>query len=86
MTPRRMSRGLLPESASRPIEQFGKNRVCWQPGCDTRLSRYNDGEGCSLHPAEPDVKQRIRWEREWGAFRHHPDDTAQSKTSRDADP
>ena len=86
MTPRRMSRGLLPESASKPLEQFGKGRVCWHPGCEMRLSRYNDGDGCTLHPAEPDVKRRLRLEREWDAFKHHPDETLRSKTAREGEP
>lgn len=33
----------------RPSEQFGVGRVCVQNGCDTKLSRYNDGDWCSLH-------------------------------------
>jgi hypothetical protein len=85
VTPRHAPLGFLPESASNPIEQFGRGRVCWHPGCDTRLSRYNDGEGCALHPAEPDVKRRLKLEQEWEAFRHHPDDAARSKNSRDGE-
>lgn len=36
-------------SDGRPSEQFGTGRVCVEPGCRTRLSRYNDGDHCSLH-------------------------------------
>jgi hypothetical protein len=86
MTPRHVPRGLLPESASKPIEQYGEGRVCWYPSCDTRLSRYNEDEGCALHPADPIVKQQLRIERGRFVLRDDPDDAAPPKTSRDGEP
>jgi hypothetical protein len=72
MAPRRTPHGYLPESASKPIEQFGKGRVCSYPGCETRLSTYNEGTGCALHPAESDAKWRFRMEREWERLESEP--------------
>lgn len=66
MAARRAPHGYLPQSASKPLKQFGKGRVCWYPACETRLSTYNSGGGCALHPAEPDFKRRARFEQEWG--------------------
>lgn len=68
MTPRRAPHGHLPESASKPLKRFAKGRVCWDPACETRLSTYNEGSGCALHPAEPEAKRRVRFEREWGTL------------------
>ncbi len=30
--------------ADRPSKAFGKNRECREPGCETRLSIYNNGK------------------------------------------
>lgn len=35
-------------------------RECAEPGCDTRLSAYNDGEHCSLHRAVEVLRTRGR--------------------------
>lgn len=42
----------------RPSKAFAKNRICREPGCDTRLSIYNNGKFCSLH--QPMVVPRTR--------------------------
>jgi hypothetical protein len=60
VTPRRVSHGYLPQSASKPLKQFDKGRICWHPSCQTKLSTYNGGGGCALHPSEPEVKRRVR--------------------------
>lgn len=31
------------------IINFGENRVCAKPSCDTKLSRYNSQSTCSAH-------------------------------------
>ena len=33
----------------RPSRTFASGRVCTEPGCDTKLSIYNDDEYCCLH-------------------------------------
>jgi hypothetical protein len=42
----------------RPSKAFGKNRVCREPGCGTRLSMYNNGKYCYQH--EPMAVPRTR--------------------------
>lgn len=42
----------------RPSKAFAKNRVCKEPGCDTRLSIYNNGKFCYAH--EPMQVPRTR--------------------------
>jgi hypothetical protein len=42
----------------RPSRTYGQGRVCHHPGCDTRLSVYNDGDYCYLH--EPMFVPRVR--------------------------
>ena len=42
----------------RPSKAFGKNRVCREPSCETRLSIYNNGKFCYLH--EPMAVPRTR--------------------------
>jgi len=42
----------------RPSRSFGKGRKCAEPGCDTRLSMYNQGRFCYLH--EPMAVPRTR--------------------------
>ncbi len=44
--------------ADRPSRTFGRNRVCREPGCDTKLSIYNDGKYCYQH--EPMAVPRTR--------------------------
>jgi hypothetical protein len=44
--------------SDRPSRSFGKDRVCPEPGCGTRLSSYNPGKFCSLH--EPMTVPRTR--------------------------
>jgi hypothetical protein len=33
----------------RMIRSFGDNRICTAAGCETRLSRYNPDDCCSVH-------------------------------------
>jgi hypothetical protein len=35
--------------AERRSRVFGRNRTCREPGCETRLSMYNNGKYCYLH-------------------------------------
>ena len=42
----------------RPSKSFSKNRVCRHPGCETRLSMYNNGKYCYQH--EPMATPRTR--------------------------
>ena len=42
----------------RPSKSFGRNRVCSERGCDTRLSMYNNGKYCYQH--EPMSVPRTR--------------------------
>jgi hypothetical protein len=44
--------------ADRPSKAFGKDRECREPGCETRLSMYNNGKYCYLH--EPMAVPRTR--------------------------
>jgi hypothetical protein len=44
--------------SDRPSKVFGKDRSCHEPGCDTRLSMYNNGKYCYLH--EPMAVPRTR--------------------------
>jgi len=36
-------------SGSTPPESFGTGRVCIEPDCQVRLSRYNSTDWCALH-------------------------------------
>ncbi len=42
----------------RPSRTFASGRVCAEPGCDTKLSIYNDDEYCCLHlsPSTPRLR------------------------------
>ncbi|HUC36605.1 MAG TPA: hypothetical protein VMR97_05725 [Acidimicrobiales bacterium] len=42
----------------RPSRTFPNGRVCGDPGCETKLSIYNDGDYCYLH--EPQSVPRMR--------------------------
>jgi len=44
--------------AERPSRSFAKGRVCKEPGCETRLSIYNNGKFCYTH--EPMAVPRTR--------------------------
>jgi hypothetical protein len=44
--------------SDRPSKAFGPDRSCREPGCDTRLSIYNNGKYCYLH--EPMAVPRTR--------------------------
>jgi hypothetical protein len=35
--------------SARPAHEFGIGRTCRAPGCETKLSRYNPDEYCSVH-------------------------------------
>jgi hypothetical protein len=39
--------------SERPSKSFAKNRTCRQPGCDTKLSIYNNGKYCYQPMAVP---------------------------------
>jgi hypothetical protein len=43
---------------NQPSKSYGDNRVCREPGCETRLSRYNNGKYCYSH--EPMSVPRTR--------------------------
>ena len=45
-------------SIERNLPVMKAGRVCGDPGCSTRLSRYNDQEFCALHA--PMVVPRMR--------------------------
>jgi len=45
-------------SAERRTGVAPTGRVCAEPGCETRLSMYNDGDHCALHA--PMVVPRMR--------------------------
>jgi hypothetical protein len=42
----------------RPSRAFASGRICAEPGCDTKLSIYNDDEYCCLHlsPSTPRLR------------------------------
>lgn len=42
----------------RPSRKFAEGRVCGEPGCETKLSIYNEGDFCYLH--EPESVPRLR--------------------------
>jgi hypothetical protein len=42
----------------RPSRAFAKDRICGEPGCETKLSMYNQGRYCYLH--EPMAVPRTR--------------------------
>lgn len=44
--------------SERPSRSFGKNRICREAGCDTKLSMYNNGKYCYVH--EPMAVPRTR--------------------------
>lgn len=45
-------------SAGSRMQQFTAGRVCSQPDCTARLSRYNPSETCSVHKGWADPRQR----------------------------
>lgn len=53
-------------SSGTPPPVYGTNRVCVEPGCEVRLSRYNSTDWCALHesplstdrPFDTSVRQR----------------------------
>ena len=42
----------------RPSRTFARGRVCAEPGCETKLSMYNNGKYCYQH--EPMAVPRTR--------------------------
>lgn len=42
-------RGSRPRELPRPNRTYGEGRVCEQPGCRTRISRYNKSAYCWAH-------------------------------------
>ncbi len=44
--------------SERPSRAYAKDRVCREPGCQTRLSIYNNGKYCFQH--EPMAVPRTR--------------------------
>jgi hypothetical protein len=59
---RRRAPGADPE-----VRSFGKARVCAAEGCETKLSRYNPDDYCSLHRG---------WDRQVITRRRRGDDDA----------
>jgi hypothetical protein len=55
-------------AGSDPPEVFGTGRICIEPSCQVRLSRYNSTEWCALHespastqrPFDTSTRQRGR--------------------------
>ena len=55
-------------SGAAPALSYGTGRVCVEPSCEVRLSRYNSTDWCALHespgatgrPYEPTVRPRGR--------------------------
>lgn len=54
----RSVQGFAFTGSDRPSRSFGKDRVCGEEGCDTKLSRYNPGKFCYQH--EPMAVPRTR--------------------------
>jgi hypothetical protein len=50
--------GQMLSGGERPSRSFGRNRVCRQVGCTTKLSMYNNGKYCFQH--EPMAVPRTR--------------------------
>lgn len=44
--------------SERPSRAFSRGRTCREPGCDTKLSIYNNGKYCYQH--EPMAVPRTR--------------------------
>lgn len=44
--------------SERPSKSFGADRQCRESGCETKLSRYNNGKYCYQH--EPMAVPRTR--------------------------
>jgi len=42
----------------RPSRTFAPGRVCAEPGCETKLSIYNESDFCYVH--EPETTPRLR--------------------------
>jgi hypothetical protein len=42
-------RGQKPQALPRASRQYPDGRVCAEPGCETRLSKYNRREKCWAH-------------------------------------
>jgi hypothetical protein len=47
MVRRHSNRGWI--DGKRMIRSFGENRICAAGNCETRLSRYNPDDCCSIH-------------------------------------
>ena len=45
-------------STGERLRQYGYKRVCDQPECTARLSRYNPSDTCSVHAGWTDPRQR----------------------------
>lgn len=50
--------GHMLSGGERPSKQFGRDRTCRHPGCNTKLSMYNNGKFCFQH--EPMAVPRTR--------------------------
>ena len=44
--------------SDRPSKAYKAGRICREPGCETRLSIYNDGKFCARH--QPLIVPRTR--------------------------
>jgi hypothetical protein len=76
-------------AGSTPPEVFGTGRVCIEPECQVRLSRYNSTEWCALHespastqrPYDTSTRQRGR-RRNRSSKRTRTSKSATQKSSR----
>lgn len=53
-------------SSKKASKDYGDDRYCQQPMCDTKLSRYNPGRFCSAHEGNRDAKEQSLDERSKG--------------------
>jgi hypothetical protein len=50
----------VPPNGNQVIRSFGQERTCTASGCDTRLSRYNPDDFCSVHRDQVPRQRTIR--------------------------
>jgi hypothetical protein len=77
-------------SGSSPPESFGTGRICIEPQCQVRLSRYNSTDWCALHesPASTqrpyDNSTRQRGRRRNRSSSRRPGSTVKNPVGRSA--
>lgn len=54
--------GRIPEKSGKTPKTGAENRVCAEPSCATKLTRYNTNDYCYTHraPRFPRVRGRLR--------------------------